>query len=67
MLSYSGQELRDRMQQVGFADVKLFGNLDGDVYGPNASRLIAVGRKPAKAKAENHRTKPSRRRAKARA
>jgi len=64
---YSSQELRDRMQQVGFADVKLFGNLDGDAYGPNASRLIAVGRKPVEAKAEKHRTKPSRRRSKARA
>jgi SAM-dependent methyltransferase len=43
---YSGQELRDRMQQVGFVDVRLYGNLDGDVYGLNAQRLIAVGRKP---------------------
>ena len=42
---YSGQELRDRMQQVGLLDVKLFGNLDGDVYGPEAQRLIAVGRR----------------------
>jgi SAM-dependent methyltransferase len=43
---YSGQELRDRMQLAGFVDVKLFGNLDGDEYGPNAERLVAVGRKP---------------------
>jgi SAM-dependent methyltransferase len=42
---YSGQELRDRMQLAGFVDVKLFGNLDGDEYGPNAERLVAVGRK----------------------
>jgi hypothetical protein len=42
---YSGQELIDRMQQVGFADVELFGNLDGDQYGPNSHRLIAVGHK----------------------
>lgn len=42
---YSGQELRDRMEQVGFVDVKLYGNLDGAEYGPNAQRLIAVGRK----------------------
>jgi hypothetical protein len=34
------------MQQVGFVDVRLYGNLDGDVYGLNAQRLIAVGRKP---------------------
>ncbi|MBW2368681.1 MAG: class I SAM-dependent methyltransferase [Deltaproteobacteria bacterium] len=43
---YSGQELRDRMERVGFANVKLYGNLDGDEYGPDAQRLIAVGRKP---------------------
>jgi len=44
---YSGQELRDRMEHVGFATVTLYGNLDGDPYGPNAERLIAIGRKPA--------------------
>jgi SAM-dependent methyltransferase len=43
---YSGQELRDRMERVGFVAVKLYGNLDGDEYGPNAERLIAIGRKP---------------------
>jgi len=43
---YSGQELRDRMEQVGFVDVKLYGSLDGSEYGPGAQRLIAVGRKP---------------------
>jgi SAM-dependent methyltransferase len=41
---YSGQELRDRMEHVGFA-VRLYGSLDGTDYGPNAERLIAVGRK----------------------
>ncbi|HEX7077038.1 MAG TPA: methyltransferase domain-containing protein [Candidatus Eisenbacteria bacterium] len=43
---YSGQELRDRMERVGFERVRLFGTLDGDEYGSNASRLIALGRKP---------------------
>jgi SAM-dependent methyltransferase len=43
---YSGQELRDRMQRAGFVSVTLHGNLDGDAYGPNAERLIAIGRKP---------------------
>ncbi|MEJ2247165.1 MAG: SAM-dependent methyltransferase, partial [Acidobacteriota bacterium] len=47
---YSGQELRDRMEQTGFTDVKLFGNLDGDEYGPDAQRLIVVGHKPKRAK-----------------
>ena len=42
---YSGQELRDRMEQAGFTDVKLFGNLDGNAYGPDAEHLIAVGYK----------------------
>ena len=44
---YSGQELRDRMERVGFVAAKLHGNLDGDEYGPNAERLIAIGGKPA--------------------
>ena len=26
-------------------DVRLYGNFDGDAYGPKAQRLIAVGRK----------------------
>jgi len=43
---YSGQELRDLMERAGFIGVKLFGNLDGMEYGPNAQWLIAVGRKP---------------------
>jgi len=42
---YSGQELRDRLERAGFVDVRLYGNLDGDEYGPDAERLIAVGRK----------------------
>jgi ubiquinone/menaquinone biosynthesis C-methylase UbiE len=43
---YSGLELRDRMQRAGFVNVTLHGNLDGDEYGPNAERLIAIGHKP---------------------
>ena len=43
---YSGQELRDRMEHAGFVGVTLHGNLDGDEYGANAERLIAIGRKP---------------------
>lgn len=42
---YSGQEIRDRMEQVGFVDVSLYGNLDGDEYDQDAKRLIAVGHK----------------------
>ncbi len=47
---YSGQELRDRMEHVGFVGVKLFGSLDGEGYDPRAKRLIAVGRKPGTAR-----------------
>jgi len=43
---YSGQELRDRMEQVGFVGVKLYGNLRGEEYGSKAERLVAVGRRP---------------------
>ena len=43
---YSGQELRERMEQVGFCSVRLYGNLDGTEYGPEAQRLIAVGHRP---------------------
>lgn len=44
---YSGRELRDRMEQAGFINVKLFGNLNGDAYGVDAERLIAAGHKPS--------------------
>ena len=42
---YSGQELKSLLLEAGFAEVKLFGNLDGDPYGPEAQRLVAVARK----------------------
>lgn len=44
---YSGQELRDRLERVGFVDVKLYGSLDGAPYDVDAKRLIAVARKPS--------------------
>lgn len=43
---YSGQELKDRLEQTGFTNISLYGNLDGDPYGPKATRLIAIARKP---------------------
>lgn len=43
---YSGLELRDRLKQVGFTEIKLFGSLAGAPYDPAAERLIAVARKP---------------------
>jgi SAM-dependent methyltransferase len=42
---YSGQEIHDALIAAGFADVSLFGDLQGRVYGPGATRLVAVGRK----------------------
>ncbi len=39
---YSGQELKDRLYQVGFKRVKLFGDLDGNEYGTKAQRLVAA-------------------------
>ena len=44
---YSGQELKDRFTAAGFADVKLYGSMNGAPYDRQADRLIAVGRKPA--------------------
>ncbi len=43
---YSGQEIKDRLLRVGFAKVKLYGNVHGDEYGPNASRLVVFAWKP---------------------
>lgn len=42
---YSGQELKTLFERAGFVDVELFGGLDGSEYGPEAKRLVALGRK----------------------
>ena len=39
---YSGQELVDRLQSAGFADVALYGSLEGDEYDLDSERLIAA-------------------------
>jgi SAM-dependent methyltransferase len=44
---YSGQELRDRLLQAGFATVRLHGGLDGTPYDLDATRLVAVARAAA--------------------
>ena len=44
---YSGQELRDRFTAASFADVRLYGSMDGAPYDREAERLLIVGRKPA--------------------
>ena len=42
---YSGQELRQLLEGVGFKDVRLYGSLDGERYGLESNRLIVVGQK----------------------
>ena len=42
---YSGEELRCRLLNCGFADVRLYGDLRGSPYGPEALRLVAVATK----------------------
>ena len=42
---YSGQELKDRLLDAGFREVRLFGGLDGSEYGSSARRLVAVALK----------------------
>ncbi len=44
---YSGQELRESLERAGFRNVRLYGNLRGEPYGPDAQRLVAIGSKPA--------------------
>jgi SAM-dependent methyltransferase len=42
---YSAQELKDRLIEVGFDSVIIYGDLDGSEYGPDARRLIAIAQK----------------------
>ena len=42
---YSAQELKDRLKDVGFGSVRICGDLDGNEYGPDARRLIAIAEK----------------------
>ena len=44
---YSGLELRDRLEQAGFTNIKLYGSLAAAPYGTAAERLVAVARKPS--------------------
>lgn len=39
---YSARELRGMLKEAGFADARIFGNLDGAAYDTEASRLVAV-------------------------
>lgn len=42
---YSGQELRDRLLLAGFREVRLYGDVEGNEYGPEARRLVAIARR----------------------
>lgn len=42
---YSGAELKRLLEEVGFREVELYGDFEGSPYGPEAKRLIAVGRR----------------------
>ena len=42
---YSGQALQRSLESCGFTDVRLYGDLAGSRYGPEALRLVAVARK----------------------
>ncbi len=42
---YSGREFKQLLMSAGFAEVELYGDLEGSPYGPDAARLIALGRK----------------------
>ncbi len=52
---YSGQELKERLEQVGFTDIHLYGDLDVNEYGPEASRLVVVARKGSNGDRKPHR------------
>jgi SAM-dependent methyltransferase len=42
---YSGREFKQLLATAGFSEVELYGDLDGKPYGPDAARMIALGRK----------------------
>jgi SAM-dependent methyltransferase len=42
---YSGVEIKDMLESVGFSDVKVFGALDGSDYDNEADRLVVIATK----------------------
>jgi SAM-dependent methyltransferase len=44
---YSGVELADLMRQAGFAEIGIYGGLDGRPYNHESNRLVIVGKKTA--------------------
>ncbi|MHA2159677.1 MAG: class I SAM-dependent methyltransferase [Candidatus Thorarchaeota archaeon] len=42
---YSGSEIKEMLEKVGFSDVHVFGGLDGRAYDNEATRLVAIATK----------------------
>jgi SAM-dependent methyltransferase len=42
---YSGRELEEMLRRIGFSEVRLCGDLEGNEYGVEAKRLVAIARK----------------------
>ncbi len=42
---YSGSEIKEMLEKVGFSDIKVYGNLDGRPYDNEATRLVVVATK----------------------
>lgn len=42
---YSGNEIREMLEKVGFTDVKIYGGMDGRPYDTEAERLVVVATK----------------------
>jgi len=39
---YSARELKGLLASAGFGEVQIYGDLEGNAYGPGAERLVAV-------------------------
>jgi len=42
---FSAHELKDLLAEAGFSNINIYGDLDGNTYGPDATRLVAFARK----------------------
>jgi len=42
---YSGSEIKEMLEKVGFSDIKVYGDLDGSPYDNEAMRLVVVATK----------------------
>lgn len=42
---YSGAEIKEMLEKVGFSNIKIYGGLDGRPYDNEAARLVVVATK----------------------